>query len=134
MVEIYLVYLFISAVEILRSRNEIHSAKAAIKYSEQAQIWKGHRNTSNHTAALFLFLWCDQKCSNFTDSDTYAVFEFAFTDGTVVSGCFVSFLVFQLETANYYRLFHLFVFLRTVNCVGKWLCKPPSHYYIFLWT
>ena len=64
MVEIYLVYLFISAVEILRSRNEIHSAKAAIKYSEQAQIWKEIGNTSNHSTALFLFLWCDQKCSN----------------------------------------------------------------------
>ena len=54
--------------------------KAAIKFSEQEQIWKANGNTWNHTSALFLFLWCDQKCSNCTDSDTYEVFEFAVTE------------------------------------------------------
>ena len=68
--------------------------------------------------------------------ETYAVFEFAFTGGTFVSGCFLSFFVFRLETsnlsvfrletANYYSWYFNWYLIKSKNIVCSFMHRIPT--------
>ena len=88
------------------------------------------------TISFSLVCQIDQKCSKFTGCETYAVFEFAFTDGTFVSGCFLSFFVFRLETANlsvfrlettnYYSWYFNWYLIKSKNIVCSFMHRIPT--------